>query len=169
MAGRALDELKADLAAGSEAAYAALYDQYAARLYRAAYRLTGSLSDAEDVVQDTFVALVRHRANLPGVRDLEAYVFTICRHAAIRRAKKRPATQPLVQDIPAPSTATPNDELQRAVAQLPGAQREVIALKIDAGLTFAQIGQAMNVNLNTAASRYREGIRKLRDLMENER
>jgi RNA polymerase sigma-70 factor (ECF subfamily) len=45
---------------------------------------------------------------------------------------------------------------------LPAQQREVIALKIDGELTFAEIGQVMGTNANTAASRYRYALEKLR-------
>ena len=45
---------------------------------------------------------------------------------------------------------------------LPAEQREVIALKIDGELSFAQIAQVMGVSINTAASRYRYALEKLR-------
>ena len=50
----------------------------------------------------------------------------------------------------------------RRLAGLPEAQREVVALKIDGGLTFAQIAKVTNVSLNTAAGRYRYALDKLR-------
>lgn len=56
----------------------------------------------------------------------------------------------------------PDDELAAAVAALPAEQREVIALKIDGGLTFAEIAAVMHTSLNTAASRYRYALEKLR-------
>ncbi|MFM8421945.1 MAG: sigma factor-like helix-turn-helix DNA-binding protein, partial [Verrucomicrobiota bacterium] len=52
-----------------------------------------------------------------------------------------------------------------AVAALPPAQREVIALKFDGGLTFAEIAAVVGVSANTAASRYRYGAAKLRTLL----
>ena len=57
--------------------------------------------------------------------------------------------------------------IERALRQLPGDQREVIVLKIWCGLTFAQIAEALNVPLNTAASRYRYALSQLEgDLSE---
>jgi DNA-directed RNA polymerase specialized sigma24 family protein len=56
----------------------------------------------------------------------------------------------------------PDDALAAAVAALPEAQREVVALKIDAGLTFAEIAAVTGTSLNTAASRYRYALEKLR-------
>ena len=53
--------------------------------------------------------------------------------------------------------------MSRFVARLPQEQREVVALKIDGGLTFAEIGEALSISANTAASRYRYALEKLRD------
>jgi RNA polymerase sigma-70 factor (ECF subfamily) len=52
------------------------------------------------------------------------------------------------------------------LASLPLEQREVITLKIDGGLTFAQIAEILHVNPNTAASRYRYAMEKLRRFLE---
>ena len=63
---------------------------------------------------------------------------------------------PCAQDSPR------SERLQQSLAALPLEQREVIALKIDAELTFAQIGAVLGVNPNTVASRYRLALEKLR-------
>ena len=62
MDGPGTDPLLLGLAAGDERAFAALYDRFAARMYRTALRILGSREDAEDVVQDVFLAAVRSRA-----------------------------------------------------------------------------------------------------------
>jgi RNA polymerase sigma factor (sigma-70 family) len=62
----------------------------------------------------------------------------------------------------------PDDELAAAVAALPEAQREVVALKIDAGLTFAEIAAVTGTSLNTAASRYRYALEKLRTALADQ-
>jgi RNA polymerase sigma-70 factor (ECF subfamily) len=56
----------------------------------------------------------------------------------------------------------PDEALTRALTTLPAAQREVIALKIDGGLTFAEIAAVIGTSANTAASRYRYALEKLR-------
>jgi RNA polymerase sigma-70 factor (ECF subfamily) len=164
--------LAESLAAGDPDAFAALYDRLAFRLLGAARTMTASAADAEDVVQDLFVALARGRARLAAVADLEAYVFTMLRNAIRRRGRRaaidRRAVLAIAQDrrdTGAHATAAaelPDDELAAAVAALPEAQREVVALKIDAGLTFAEIAAVTGTSLNTAASRYRYALEKLR-------
>ena len=164
--------LAESLAAGDPDAFAALYDRLAVRLLGAARTMTGSSAEADDVVHDLFVALARGRARLATVTDLEAYVFTMLRNAVRRRGRRAAIDRRAVlaiaedrRDTGAHATAAaelPDDELAAAVAALPEAQREVVALKIDAGLTFAEIAAVTGTSLNTAASRYRYALEKLR-------
>lgn len=164
--------LSESLAAGDPEAFAALYDRLAVRLLGAARTMTGSAADAEDVVQDVFVNLARGRARLAAVADLEAYVFTMLGNAVRRRGRRAAidrrawlviaeGRQSVVADAAA-ADRLPDDELAAAVAALPEAQREVVALKIDGGLTFAEIAAVTGTSLNTAASRYRYALEKLR-------
>ena len=164
--------LAESLAAGDPDAFAALYDRLALRLLGAARTMTGSTAEAEDVVQDLFVELARGRARLAAVADLEAYVFTMLRNAVRRRGRRaaldRRAVLAIAEGREAsgafaePAAELPDDALAAAVAALPDAQREVVALKIDAGLTFAEIAAVTGTSLNTAASRYRYALEKLR-------
>ena len=64
-----------------------------------------------------------------------------------------------------------NEQLQqfrRAMAQLPYEQREVIMLHFQAGMTFRTIGKSFGISANTAKSRYRYGLDKLRQVFKNE-
>lgn len=163
--------LAESLAAGDPEAFAALYDRLALRLLGAARTMTGSTAEAEDVVQDLFVELARGRARLAAVADLEAYVFTMLRNAVRRRGRRAALDRRAVLAIAegrrvngafAEMAELPDDALAAAVAALPDKQREVVALKIDAGLTFAEIAAVTGTSLNTAASRYRYALEKLR-------
>jgi len=160
------------LAAGDRQAFADLYDRLAARMFRAALTMAGSMPEAEDVVQDVFVELARSRHRLPGIADLEAYIFTMLHHAIGRRQRRRGVERRAVDRIAAdlaaagrlvqePASPT-DDELAAAVARLPAPQRDVVALKIDGGLTFAEIATVLGTNINTAAGRYRAAVDKLR-------
>jgi RNA polymerase sigma-70 factor (ECF subfamily) len=160
-------ELLARLAAGNAGAFSEVYDRYGARLYRTALGLLGRREDAEDCVQELFAALVRSRLRLAHVRDLPAYLFASLRRLVMRRAVGRrdePASLPA--DCPGrpPAPEDPRSEaLARALRSLSPEQREVIALKIEGQLSFAQIGQVLSVSPNTAASRYRYALEHLRD------
>jgi RNA polymerase sigma-70 factor, ECF subfamily len=168
------DPLIEGLAEGREEAFAALYDGFAASLFRVAFGMLGSPQDAEDVVQEVFVAVFRGRRRLRQVENLRAYLF-----AALRRAAARHAASPRRQcslspeelaQISCPESIGPDKEqalrLERALRTLPAEQGEVIALKVDGGLTFAEIAVVLGISANTAASRYRYGLEKLRAALE---
>ena len=62
----------------------------------------------------------------------------------------------------------PQEMIKASLAELPPEQREVLVMKIWAGLTFAEIGKVTEVSANTAASRYRYAISGLRRKLELE-
>ncbi len=162
--------LLATLAAGDERAFATVYDRFGERLFRTALGILGRRHDAEDVVQDVFAALVASRRRLVDVNDLPAYLFASLRRQAVRRAARR-AQEPASLDIavahaagPEPPLEDPRSEpLRRALAALSIEQREVIAMRIEGELTFAEISRVLEINANTAASRYRYALERLRD------
>jgi RNA polymerase sigma-70 factor, ECF subfamily len=158
------------LATGEPGGYAALYDRLGRSMMRVARMMLHSSAEAEDVVQDVFVELVRHRDRLGQVQDLDAYIFAMLRNQVLRRLKRQQIEQLHLQQFTPARVEKPADflpdELEIAMKSLPTEQREVVALKIDGELTFAQMGEILNVSLNTAASRYRYALEKLRRILE---
>jgi RNA polymerase sigma-70 factor (ECF subfamily) len=155
------------LAEGREEAFAALYDRFGGPLFRAARLVLRSGADAEDAVQEVFVGLVRARGELRKVGNVRAYLFASLRRAAARIGASRKQEQPLpaADRMPAPDPRGPDPDasarLEAALLSLPAEQREVVALKVEGGLTFAEIASALGVSANTAASRYRYALEKL--------
>jgi RNA polymerase sigma-70 factor (ECF subfamily) len=96
-----------DLAAGSEAALEIIYDRFASSIFAAAYRLTSDRGTAEEVVQETFLALWNRAESFdPNAGSLAAWLHTIARNRAIdrlRAAGRRPSLVAL-------SSATSTDE-----------------------------------------------------------
>ena len=157
------------LATGQPGSFAAMYDRFGPPLLKVAAVMLRNAAEAEDAVQDVFVEIARRPDRLKHVINLEAYVFAILRNNGARRLRAKQKEQHHLQQIPqtreAPESA-PRDDLDHALTLLPDDQREVIALKIDGGLTFAQIADVLNINPNTAASRYRYALEKLRSALE---
>ncbi len=84
-----VDPLATDLAAGQFEAFGLLYERYAGRLFAAAIVMLGRREDAEDVVQEVFLAMVRSRRRLSEIEDLTAYLFAALRHATAQHASRR--------------------------------------------------------------------------------
>jgi RNA polymerase sigma-70 factor (ECF subfamily) len=128
-------------------------------------------ADAQDLVQEALVECWRRNGDGPPPPPL---VFATIRRRAIdlarredRRANREQAvavdeSQPWFD--PGVADRESSRVIQRALAELPAAQREVITLKIWGELTFAEIGEALDIPANTAASRYRYGMSELRKL-----
>lgn len=165
--------LPAALAAGCERAFATVYDRFGERLVRTALGILGHRQDAEDVVQEVFAALVRSRRRLVDVNDLPAYLFASLRRQAARRAARRCREPALlhaavaqVASLDPPPEDPRSEPLRRALAALSIEQREVIAMRIEGELTFAEIARVLEINANTAASRYRYALERLRDRLK---
>jgi RNA polymerase sigma-70 factor (ECF subfamily) len=151
----------------------AIYDQYAGPLYWYALALLGRPEEAEDVVHDVFLALLQRRGGTM-IANPRAYLFKAARRRALdlrrRRGRRDHAcsgTHVWWADLAASDMADHDlsIDIERAVGQLPTEQREVLALKLREGLTFRDIGQMLGIPANTAASRYRLALARLRDLL----
>jgi RNA polymerase sigma-70 factor (ECF subfamily) len=143
------------------------------KLLLCARQWTRSLADAEDVVQEAFVRYWRNQRHLPG--DPQALLVVSVRRAALdlaRREGRRAAREELadggLEEREAHFGPVPGDDaerreqIERALADLPPEQREVLVLKIWNELTFEQIAEVLELSPNTAASRYRYGLAALR-------
>lgn len=128
---------------------------------------SASNADAEDALQNGFLRFwkTRHKA-----RDEVAYLYACVRSAAMDfgRGERRRSTHerraPELQQSSfdaSPELAERNAAIELALNQLPGDQREVIVMKVWGELTFAQVGDALGISPNTAASRYRYAIARL--------
>jgi len=163
------------LAAGRLAVLDELYDAASSKIYGLALWRTGSEEDAADVVQDVFVRVAEQGARLAKVRNPRAWIMTVANRAAIDVIRRRSRRQIESLDNCAFLTAAQDGErtleathVSALLAGLPETQRVVIYLKHFVGCTLAEIGDIVGVPKFTAASRYRNGIQKLRNIMEGD-
>ena len=164
-------QIRAALARGDSCTLDWIWDAYASRLLAFAGALLCSHHDAEEILQNVFVKIAQNHAHLAAARSLKAYLFTMTRNEAYTLARRRDRREiPVDPDafglIPAAPADPPlPDEAEAAarhLAALPEKQREIIVLKIFEEMTFDEISVSLGISLNTAASRYRYGIEKLK-------
>jgi len=151
-----------------------LYDAHAPALFAFLLNLTRHEADTRDLLQDLFIKLARDPRHLAGLRDERAYLLRLAHNAAIDLMRRR-TSRDRTKDNFAAEAATPfapaadpdeqtfRRELALALGELPADQRAVVHLKLWEGLTFEQIAAILAIPPNTAASRYRYGLDKLRD------
>lgn len=149
-------------------------ERHGAALLLFAAQWSSTRSDAEDAMQTGFLRFWQTREK---ARDEVAYLYTCVRGAAIDlgRGQRRRQVRETAASLPEPSSFDiPSERFEResaieaALRELPADQREVIVMKIWGDLTFAQIAQALDIPLNTAASRYRYAIRRLENELSSE-
>ena len=133
------------------------------RLYRAAWALSGSREDAEDLVQETYARVLARPRLLRNEDDL-GYLLRALRNTFLNRRRAesrrlRPVPLPddldLVRDPHArePQVALQADELYRAVAALPGDFRDVLVAVDVTGLSYKEAAQALRLPEGTVMSR----------------
>lgn len=151
-----------------------LYDEHASAIFAFLLNLTRNEADTRDVLQDLFIKFARQPGLLAGVRDQRGFLLRLGHNAAIDLMRRRGTREKNHEQLAvetasafAPS-ADPDEQafrhaLSLALGELPPEQRAVVHLKLWEGLTFEAIAEALQIPLNTAASRYRYGLDKLRD------
>jgi RNA polymerase sigma-70 factor, ECF subfamily len=151
-----------------------VYDEHAQALFAFLLNFTRDENDTRDVLQEIFTRLAREPGLLRGARDERAFLIRLAHNAAIdfmrRRGTRRKYHDQFGEEEFSifaadqnPDVAAFRESLSRALAELPEDQRAVVHLKLWENLTFEQIATALDISPNTAASRYRYGIDKLRD------
>jgi RNA polymerase sigma-70 factor (ECF subfamily) len=150
---------------GDEDAFAALYAAHQPPLYRYALQMCGAAA-ADDVVQETFMALLRGERFDPRRGTLQAYAFGIARHHILRRLSltrlESPADEGTLAETAAGDIATAFDEVSRAelvslvreaIATLPAAYREAIVLCELQEMDYATAADVMRCPVGTVRSR----------------
>ena len=146
-----------------------LYDDHAQALFGFLLNLTRNEEDTRDLLQELFVKLSRQPHLIENARDQRAYLLRLAHNGAIdlfRRRTVREKYQQEPSDLFAES-ANPDEKAFRealtiALETLPPEQRAVVHLKLWEDLTFDEIAEVLSVSSNTAASRYRYALDKLR-------
>ena len=144
-----------------------LYRQHGAALLLFALAITGERSRAQDAVHHVFVRLLES-GDLRRAGNKKAYLFGCVRNAILNERKRQDRDRPLDDSAwfsPPDQDYAGEQNLRRALAALPEDQRQVVVLHVWGELTFAQIGELLEIAANTAASRYRYALSKLRDSM----
>jgi RNA polymerase sigma-70 factor (ECF subfamily) len=151
-----------------------LYDEHAQPLFAFLLNFTRDEADTRDLLQEIFVKLARTPELLDGIREERAFLIRLAHHAAIDLMRRRGtrdrtrenfAAEMISPFAPAgdPDEKVFREDLAAALGELPEEQRAVVHLKLWEGLTFEQIAGALEIPLNTAASRYRYALDKLRE------
>lgn len=150
------------------------YDEHAQALFAFLLNLTRNESDTRDLLQEIFVRLAQRPELAASAREPRAFLLSTAHNLAIdlfrRRGTREKNYDRLAGEMAEvfataadPDEAAFREALGGALGELPAEQRAVMHLKLWEGLTFEQIAELLKIPANTAASRYRYGLDKLRE------
>jgi RNA polymerase sigma factor (sigma-70 family) len=124
--------------------------------------------DAEDCLQETFLAALRAYPELRNGRNLKSWVMTIAHRKAVdvHRSKAKARPSDALPDRPASSPKSSDPELWAAVRALPDKQREAVAHRFVNDLTYRDIAIVMESTEAAARKNVSEGVRKLREVLK---
>jgi RNA polymerase sigma-70 factor (ECF subfamily) len=168
---KALEHLIRDARRGKEGAFLRLFDEHHVPLFRFAWRLTGSKADAEDIIQDCFLSLLRPDCRFDPARSaLRTYLFGAVRNQATKRLRRREqGTTPEGTDHRTPETEALRGEMVEAVvgaiAELPETQREVLLLAHYEQFSLAEIAEIMELEITAVKSRLQRARATLRETL----
>ena len=173
-------QLMRQVQAGDVRSFDLLVERYRPALLRVASGMLGDAALAEDVVQETFLAVFAARQTFDPAFHFRTWLWTIllnfCRRHGARKTRQPQQLIPSSLangerskcEIESPETALSgllererNEEVQRLLNRLPDVQADAIRLRFFAGLTYHEIGQSMGISLGGAKLRVRTGLEKL--------
>jgi len=169
--GKAPEHDLRDARNGREAAFLRLFDDHYLPLFRFAWRLTGSVNEAEDIVQECFLALLGPGCGFdPARTPLRTYLFGAVRNQSFHRLRRREQT------LGAESTDHRNPEKQAlsseiadtvaaAIAGLPETQREILLLAHYEELSLAEIAEITSLEVTAVKSRLQRARAALRETL----
>jgi RNA polymerase sigma-70 factor, ECF subfamily len=157
-----------------------LVEEYSATLYRVAYSVTRNAADAEDVVQETFLRVLRHLNKLGEVRDYRVWLVRIAWNLVLdrkRRAKSRPQAddfEEVARILPAHDlsaerlaiTTQRYEHILHLIDTLPAREREVLLLSAVKELSTVEIALVLNTTESTIRSRLYRARHALAAMLE---
>ena len=162
------------LRSNDSASLETLYEAHGSIAYGLCLRILGNPADAEDVVQESFLALWRQAERLDGARGVRSYLLTIVHNKAIDKLRSLGRKPELALDPEAPlpslevgpeeavTAASERDRVRAALGDLPEEQRRAVELTYFSGLTIVQAAERLAVPVGTVKSRLRLALVRMK-------
>lgn len=154
----------------SHAAFESLYHRHRDWTVNLAFRFTGDESLALDVMQETFLYLLRKFPGFELRASLRTFLYPAVRNLSIAARRKAGCCQAgdaegeILANLPAPGTGLAGDgDLAAVLAVLPAPQREVLFLRFVDGFSLEEIAEALEIPAGTVKSRLHNALRTLRN------
>jgi RNA polymerase sigma-70 factor, ECF subfamily len=169
------------LQAGDEKALSEIYDRHGLMVYRLALKILGNPHDAEDLTQEVFVTFWQGANKYEPQRGaLSTFLAVVTRSRSLNKLRQNKSRQNLVEQYGqnvSPSVSATGldtahlehlaDRMTAALAQIPAEQRQTIELAYYGGLSQSTIADQLDIPLGTVKTRSRQGLLKLKTLLQD--
>jgi RNA polymerase sigma-70 factor (ECF subfamily) len=168
------------IALGDEPAFAELFRRYDRRIYPFVLKMIKNPLLAEEIAQEIFIKIWRHRETLHTIDQPESYILTIAARHTLDQIKKRLNENRMLQRFSAGLSSAHNDPeellllkdteelIQRAVDQLPPQQKSVYLLSRRQGMSYEEIGRELNISPNTVRNHLVKALAAIRVWLEQQ-
>ena len=168
-------ELMRQVRDGRTSALATLFERHHVRLYRYCLRMTGNRPTSEDLVQDVFMKMLKHKSQFRDDSVFMPWMYGIARNACAmhwRRAALHPVTETDLGDAAPPEPHADDDHagaeqadlVRRALLALPAERREVLVLNRFEFKTYEEIARALGCSVSAAKVRAHRAMKQLKDI-----
>jgi RNA polymerase sigma-70 factor (ECF subfamily) len=161
------------IAAGDHSCLGTLFERHHKALFNFCLQMTRNAALSEDMVQDTFLKMLKAAGSFRGEGSFKSWMFHIARNQVYDYLRKAKRTEPLADDRPEPQSPVADPEqraeltergamLEQALSQLPSAAREVIWLGRFHFDGYADLGLALDCSAATARVRMHRAMKQLK-------
>lgn len=155
---------------GDSAAFHALVDRHAQRLYRLAVSLIGNATDAEDVLQEAFIGAFRGLRSFEGRSSVKTWLtrILVMQAAQWRRSRRRKPAAAMDDSIPAAGTSHEAAmDVRAAIDKLSPEHREVMVLREFERMTYDEMAETLGVPRGTVESRLHRARAEMREKLKD--
>ena len=160
---------------GDSKAFRELVSKWQERLWRYAFKITGSDATAWDLVQETWCGVIKGLGRLEDVSNFPCWVFRLLHNKCVDWIRKEQVSSKLNMDIEenilrkaGPENNDHKDVLQAAIEKLTTDRRALIMLRYKEDLAIGQIAKVLNIPEGTVKSRLHRTVNELRKLVERD-
>ncbi|MCA9756317.1 MAG: RNA polymerase sigma factor [Candidatus Eisenbacteria bacterium] len=176
------DALLARSREGDSRALAMLYRRHASSLLEYLTRLVGEPSDAEDLLQETFLTIMERRGSYSARGRFRPWLFTVARHLAVDRLRRRRRGLDLAEDdldfLVSPRSIDPTEtisfqeltgQIDSALLDLPPSYALAFHLRVRESFSYREIAMIHGEPEGTLRSRVHHALRKVREFLDSDR
>ncbi len=163
---------------GDRGAVACLVDRYEREIFTYLFRMTRNVEDARDLTQEVFIKVFRKISGFRGDSGFRTWLYRVATNHALNFLKRRP---PAASDVPLTYLSDPAlsaavalerrdmaSHVTRAVQALPRRQKAVVVLRVQEGLTYAEIARVLDCSVGNCKAAYHNAVKRLREILKNE-